>query len=96
MTRELYVYFRAPVSRADAVRAAAMEMQLRLRGEIPGLQARLLKRPEVSNGHDTWMETYASADGVSDALGSTIEQRAAAWCELLDGSRHVEAFDTCA
>jgi hypothetical protein len=101
MTRELYVYFRAASSRSDAVWAAAADMQARLRGEIPGLQARLLRRLDASGGHDTWMETYAmepavDSGGVSATLGSAIEQRAAAWSNLLDGPRHVEVFGACA
>ena len=101
MTRELYVYFRADRGQASAVRAAVTDMQARLRSEVPGLQARLLKRMESSGGQDTWMETYAislaaGAEGVTEALGSTIEQRAAAWRDLLDGQRHIEVFSSCA
>lgn len=98
MTRELYVYFRADRGQASAVRAAVTDMQARLRSEVPGLQARLLKRMESSGGQDTWMETYAIslAEGVTEALGSTIEQRAAAWRDLLDGQRHIEVFSSCA
>ena len=101
MTRELYVYFRAAPSRADAVQAAVTSMQAQLRREIPGLQARLLQRVDASGGQHTWMETYAiapsaSAEGVTEALGSTIEQQAAAWRHLLDGPRHVEVFSACA
>lgn len=101
MTRELYVYFRASPSRADAVQAAVTGMQAQLRREIPGLKARLLQRIDESGAQHTWMETYAmaptvSADGVTEALGSTIEQRAAAWRDLVDGTRHVEVFGACA
>lgn len=101
MTRELYVYFRAALRRADAVQAAVTAMQAQLRSEIPGLQARLLQRIDASSGQHTWMETYAidpaaGADGVTEALGSTIEQRAAAWRDLIEGTRHVEVFGACA
>ena len=101
MSRELYVYYRVVVRDADALRVAVTEMQDRLRREIPGLQARLLRRTDQAAGSDTWMETYAvppsaSAGGVSDALHATIEQHAAAWRHLCDGPRHTEVFDACA
>lgn len=96
MKRELYVYFKAPACHAAAVLAAVMDMQSRLRNEVPGLQARLLKRIDAASGLHTWMETYASTDGVGAALGSTIEQRAAAWSDLLEGPRHTEVFEACA
>ena len=99
--RELYVYFRAPAHQADAVQVAVTDMQQQLRREIPGLQARLLMRIDASSGQHTWMEIYAlppeaGAGGMTEALGSTIEQRAAAWRDLLDGPRHVEVFVACA
>ncbi|MDO9236021.1 MAG: DUF4936 family protein [Aquabacterium sp.] len=101
MTRELFVYFQLDVRQADAVQAAVIDMQAQLRSEFPGLRARLLKRIDASSGSETWMETYAmapsdSVDGVTEALSSTIEQRAAAWRDLLDGTRHVELFAACA
>jgi len=101
MTRELYVYFRADATRADEVREAVMAMQAHLRCEFPGLQARLLRRPDPSGGQHTWMETYAMAqgicpDGVSELMTSTIEQRALPWRDLLDGARHIEVFSACA
>ncbi len=100
MPRELYVYFKAPARQADAVQAAVMEMQSRLRSEVPGLQARLLRRDKAADAVDTWMETYALPDGgaagVTDTLGATIEQRAIAWSALRDGPRHIEVFDACA
>ena len=105
MSRELYVYYRAQLHEAEALRLAVTEMHGRLRREVPGLQARLLRRTDEctggSSGVDTWMETYAmpcstDADGVSDALCATIEQHAAAWRHLCDSARHTEVFDACA
>lgn len=101
MTRELYVYFRSPVNHADAVQAAATEMQASLRRDVRGLQARLLRRIEAQADRVTWMETYAvaapgGAQGIDDALCTTIAQRAAAWQHLIDGERHIEVFDACA
>ena len=80
MPRELYVYFRADATRADAVRTAVTAMQAQLRCEFPGLQARLHRRPESTGGQHTWMETYAMLqdahlDRVSELMTNTIEQR---------------------
>ncbi len=101
MSRELYVYYRVPVHEAEALQLAVNEMQERLRRDIPGLQARLLRRSDQAAVADTWMETYAvspaaSACGVTDALRATIEQHAAAWQHLCEGPRHTELFDACA
>ena len=101
MSRELYAYYRVSVHRADALQVAVTEMQKRLRREVPGLQARLLRRTDPAAGLDTWMETYSmlfvtSAGGIGDALRATIEQQASAWRHLCDGPRHTEVFDACA
>lgn len=101
MPRELYVYYRAPAHQADRVQAAVTAMQDRLRLDVPGLQARLLRRTDLATGQDTWMETYAllpsaTGDGVSPALGEHIEQLASSWQHLCRGPRHSEAFEPCA
>ena len=101
MSRELFVYYRVAVGDADALRLAVTEMHDRLRRDVPGLQARLLRRTDQAADVDTWMETYAmpsavGAGDVSDALRATIEQHAAAWRHLCDGARHTEVFDACA
>ena len=59
MSRELYVYYRVPVHEAEALQLAVTKMQERLRRDIPGLQARLLRRTDRAAASDTWMETYA-------------------------------------
>ncbi len=107
MPRELYVYYRVPAGSADALRSVVTDMHDQLRREVPGLQARLLRRTDPAAGLDTWMESYAMSplagapgDGcagdVSDALREAIEQRAAAWSGLCNGARHTEVFDACA
>ena len=58
MATELYVYYRAPVAAAPAIRSAVRQAQRHLCREHVGLQARLLRRPPGSAGHDTWMEIY--------------------------------------
>ncbi len=103
--RELFIYYRAKVDDAPALQAAVAELHANLRSRFPGLQARLLRRPEAADGLHTWMETYAlpsSADhaaprGISDALHAQIEQEARATLSAwIVGPRHVELFDACA
>ena len=81
-------------------RAAVMAFHVLLRNRFPGLQARLLRRPEPADGWHTWMETYAlpgHPDGVTEALEQSIEQCAADALARLDCSaRHVEVFVPCA
>ena len=59
MSRELYVYYRVPASNADALRSVVTDMHRQLRHEVPGLQARLLRRTDPGAALDTWLETYA-------------------------------------
>ena len=95
--RELFVYWRAAAAAGD-VRAAATALQTALRAAHPGLQARLLRRGDAAaGGVDTWMEIYAlpvSPGGIDAALQMAIDgAAAAALAGLIDGARHVEAFE---
>ncbi|MGZ5239313.1 MAG: DUF4936 family protein [Caldimonas sp.] len=93
--RELFIYYRIRHADVGRARQAAEAMQARLRSVHPGLRARLLQCEDESGGAQTWMETYATAAGTSgvDAmLEASIEAGAAAWADLVDGLRHVEAF----
>jgi len=97
--RELFIYYRARTADAIAVQSEVLALQRRLRALEPGLEARLLRRPEPADDWQTWMETYAlpgHPDGVSEALEQTIERLAAGelsrWCT----ARHVEVFVSCA
>jgi hypothetical protein len=102
MNRELFVYYRADVQQAQAVATAVAAMQSALRQDIPGLQARVLRRPEPNaDSQHTWMETYALDEshhpaGIDDACARLIEARAAVWSELRSGPRHQEVFLACA
>ena len=98
--RELYIYYRVRRDRADAARRAVHDLQASLRAAHPGLVTRLLHRDDDGGaGPATWMETYAfaaateSRAGVDAALEAAISAGAAAFASLLDGRRHVEAFD---
>ena len=98
--RELFVYYRTTIENADVLLDAALALQADLRAQHPGLQTRLLRRPEAENGLHTWMESYAaplSPNGISDSLQREIEAAARAkLASLISGPRHVEGFDACA
>ena len=94
--RELFVYYGVPQGAAAAALAAVVGAQAALRAAHPGLVARLLRRSEAATQPETWMETYAlpgSIDGIDMTLQAGIEAAAAPLRRLLDGNRHVEAFE---
>ena len=70
-------------------------MQGELRAAHAGLVARLLTRRNA-DGSATWMETYAltAQTGIDDRIEATIAACASTLHPLIDGPRHVEAFDT--
>ena len=99
--RELFVYYRVRADDAEAVCVVVRNLQARLIAQHPGLIARLLRRPETTDGAQTWMETYAvdpdhASAGVSAELQAAIETQAIALLPLLDGPRHTEVFLACA
>lgn len=94
---ELYIYYRAEPARADAVTAVVQRMQAQLCDACPGLQARLLRRPDLRDGLHTWMETYRLPPGANAvAVAAVIEQAAESLLVQLSGARHVEHFVACA
>ena len=95
---ELFVYYRVAPGGAQALTDAVRDMQARLCAERPGLRARLLQRPELREGLQTWMEVYALAPGddveaAALAIEATAERTLAS---RLAGPRHVERFVACA
>ncbi len=98
--RELFIYYRTTIENAAELHVAALALQADLRARHPGLQTRLLRRPEAANGLHTWMETYAaplSPTGISESLHAEIEAAAQAkLASLITGPRHTEGFDACA
>ena len=93
---ELFIYYRVRSADAPAVQAAVAQLQAQLRTDYPRLIARLLRRPVEEDGLQTWMETYASDDGIGDAMRIDIETRALALSSVLAGPRHTEVFVPCA
>ncbi|MBL0726666.1 DUF4936 family protein [Piscinibacter sp. HJYY11] len=94
--RELFIYYRATQENASVLHAQVSRMQTELRVRHPGLQARLLRRPEAADGLHTWMETYSSPDGIDGALQAAIEHAALSLAPWIEGARHTERFDACA
>ena len=90
----LFVYYRVPAADLRPVIEAARALQATLRARHPGLEADLLRRPELRDGDATLMETYAAAGGIDDALAAEIERLAAD--AGLPRPRHVEVFEPLA
>ena len=98
--RELFVWYRMDVDKADRVRVEVDAMQRALEAQCPGLRARLLVRADAP-GPQTWMETYAlgnvatsdDATQIDDAMQARIEAAAAPIRHWIDGDRHVERFE---
>jgi hypothetical protein len=95
--RELFVYYRIRKNVLAEAREAVLRMQRELCIAHPGLAARLLTRQGDAAGAETWMETYAlrgaQGAGIDTAIEAVIAGRSACLAPLVDGSRHVEAFD---
>ena len=96
--RELFIYYRAKAGDALALATAVHAAQAQLMTDRPGLQARLLRRPDPSDEPHTWMETYAHAPhGIDDTLQREIEARLApVLAPFLVGPRRTEGFVPCA
>jgi hypothetical protein len=88
MARRLYVYYRVAEAQLPATVVAVRQVQAALAAAHPGLQAELLRRPELRDGEVTLMETYTGP--LSPALEATITQATSA----LPQPRHSEPFDT--
>ena len=93
---ELFIYYRVRSADAPGTQAAVAQLQAQLRTRYPQLIARLLCRPIDDKGVQTWMETYASDEGISDEMQTDIEARASALLTMLAGPRHSEVFVPCA
>ena len=98
---ELFIYYRLASTDAPAAQCAVEAFQAGLRALYPWLKTRLLRRPQTTDGQETWMETY-SADPAMNTTGVTpdvvaqIESQARVLRPFLQGERHVETFQACA
>lgn len=95
---ELFVYYRVPEAACMPVAAVVAAMHRELVAEWPGLQARVLRRPDARDGQATLMETYARpGPGIDAALHEAIDRAAVrALTGFGAGPRHTEVFLPCA
>ena len=87
MAARLYVYYKLPLAQLPATLAAARRVQAALRAAHPGLQAELLRRPDMRDGLVTVMEAYGGA------LDAGVEAAIAQATSALPQPRHSERFD---
>jgi hypothetical protein len=94
---DLYIYYQVKDGDAPSLLAAVVAMQAAL-GAQHGVACQLKRRPQATDGKQTWMEVYAATpDGFAAALERAVEQAGLpAWTA---GPRHTEVFTdlvTCA
>ena len=85
------VYYKLPADAHAAWAPQVRTLQAALAARTPGLVCELLRRPQASDGVQTWMETYrADVEGPAQGLVDTID--AAARAAGLPQPRHTEVF----
>lgn len=87
---DLYVYYQVRDEDAAAMAARVRMMQAALFAD-GGIAGQLKRRPQASDGVQTWMEIYADTRPGFDAALAAAVQRAAL-AELTVGIRHTEIF----
>ena len=90
MRMDLYIYYRVAVTRATqfASAAAAMQAALSSRHQV---NSALKRRPDIKDGHHTWMEVYlAVPEDFELLIEQAVEQSGIA--TLIEGPRHTEFF----
>ncbi|HEX8477541.1 MAG TPA: DUF4936 family protein [Telluria sp.] len=94
---DLFIYYRVPDEHAATLAPRVRAMQALL-VQAHGVSGQLKRRPESSDGKQTWMEIYpAAGDGFDAALDAAVH--AAALSDCIAGKRHTEVFtdlSTCA
>ncbi|ELX08585.1 hypothetical protein Jab_2c06400 [Janthinobacterium sp. HH01] len=94
---DLYIYYQVKDGDASSLLAAVVAMQAAL-GAQHGVFCQLKRRPQATDGKQTWMEVYAATpEAFAAALERAVEQAGlSAW---IAGPRHTEVFTdlvTCA
>lgn len=97
MKNELFVYYRVDMAVAETVAQRVFEFQRTLESDVPGLQAKAMRRSMVTDGPQTWMEVYSVdssryPSGIDASLAALIEERAAVVSRWIDGTRTRESF----
>ena len=87
---DLYIYYQVKDADAAPLQAAVVAMQSSLAQRF-GVTGQLKRRPEASDGKQTWMEVYAATPaGFAAALDNAVDQAGlSAW---IAGPRHTEVF----
>jgi hypothetical protein len=87
---DLYIYYRVPAAHTSRLRPLVQAMQQRLANES-GIVGQLKRRPEETDGRQTWMEVYAAVpDGFNAALERAVAE--AGLSGMIEGNRHTEIF----
>jgi hypothetical protein len=88
---DLYVYYKVRAENAARLEPLVRAMQARLAPSLPGAATQLKRRPEATDGLQTWMEVYPNAD---DAFRVALAEaaRVAGLEDLAEGRRHTEVF----
>lgn len=86
---DIYVYYRLPSELSALILPHVRAMQEGLRAEF-GVKTALKRRPEESDGQQTWMEVYESVP--KDFLHA-LEQAAIDAHLPITGERHIEVFE---
>lgn len=89
---ELYCYYRVPEHAAAEAQAEVESAHAALRTTLPGLQTRLLRRPETKDGLQTWMEIYRHPHGLDATQLAHIQREMAHRPAARTGPRHDELF----
>lgn len=87
---DLYIYYQVKEADTASLLAAVVPMQAAL-GARHGVACQLKRRPQASDGQQTWMEVYsATPPGFAAALETAVELAGlSAWTA---GPRHTEVF----
>lgn len=87
---DIYVYYRVPPANAPILQPHVQMMQQSL-AQHHHIRCSLKRRPELSEGHQTWMEVYQQVpEYFSDALAEAVASHDL--MTLIAGARHVETF----
>jgi hypothetical protein len=83
---DIYVYYRVRSEHAPALQTRVCTMQSKLGG-----RPRLMRRPEIKDGLQTWMEVYVDVPDTFEArLAEAV--RSAELNTMIEGERHTERF----
>ena len=87
---DLFIYYKVREADAASLRDAVLAMQAQLAEQF-AVTSELKRRPESSDGVQTWMEIYPAVPGnFAGTLDVAVGR--AGLSQWIIGNRHVEAF----